>query len=59
LPVAPIARLTQAGVVTVDYASIMAEIMRTNADLLAAKVYAAVDMDFATLMGQIYDSLAK
>ena len=48
-----IARMQQAGVVPVDYASLMAEIMATNADPLAAKVYAALDMDFATLMVQI------
>ena len=53
-----IARMTQAGVVPVDYASIMAEIMGTNADPLAAQVYAAVDMDFATLMGQIHEAIA-
>ena len=51
-----IARIQQSGVVPVDYASIMAEIMATNADPLAAKVYAAVDMDFAALMGQIVEA---
>jgi hypothetical protein len=35
----------------------MAEIMATNADPLAADVYAAVDMDFATLMGQISEAI--
>ena len=54
-----IARLAQAGVVPVDYASIMAEIMRTNADPLAAQVYAATDMDFAVLMGQIHHAILK
>ena len=52
-----IARIQQAGVIPIDYASIMAEILATNADPLAAKVYTAIDMDFATLMDQIVESI--
>ena len=50
---AGIARMTQAGVVLTDYFSIMAEIMQSNADPAAEQVYNAIDLDFATLSGQI------
>jgi nicotinamidase-related amidase len=54
-----ISRIQQAGVVPIDYASIMYEIMATNADPLAADVYAATEMDFATLMGQVTEAIAN
>src|SRR5580700_11349197 len=54
-----IARIQQAGVIPVDYFSIMCEIMATNADPLANEVYAATDLDFATLMGQIFDAITS
>jgi nicotinamidase-related amidase len=54
-----IARIQQAGVIPVDYFSVMCEIMATNADPLARDVYTALDLDFATLMGQITDALTK
>ena len=54
-----IARIQQAGVIPIDYASIMFEIMATNADPLANEVYAATDMDFATLMGQISEAITS
>ena len=47
-----IARIQQAGVVPVDYFSIVCEIMATNADPAANEVYAALDVDFDTVIGQ-------
>jgi len=54
-----IARIQQAGVIPVDYFSIVCEIMATNADPLANEVYAALDLDFATLMGQISEAMTS
>jgi len=54
-----VARIQQAGVIPVDYFSIMCEIMATNADPLANEVYAALDLDFATLMGQINEAISN
>lgn len=50
---AGIARMTQKGVILTDYFAIMAEVMASNADPLANKVYDALDLGFAVLMGQI------
>jgi nicotinamidase-related amidase len=52
-------RIQQAGVIPVDYYSIICEIMATNADPLANDVYAALDMDFATLLGRITDAITS
>jgi hypothetical protein len=54
-----IARIQQAGVIPVDYFSLMCEIMATNADPRANEVYAATDLDFATLMGQIFEAITS
>ena len=54
-----IARIQQAGVIPVDYFSIVCEIMATNADPLANDVYAALDLDFATLLGRITDAITS
>ncbi len=53
------ARIQQAGVIPVDYFSIICEIMATNADPLANDVYAALDLDSTTLMGQITDAITS
>jgi nicotinamidase-related amidase len=53
------ARMQQAGVIPVDYFSIICEIMATNADPLANDVYAALDLDSTTLMGQITDAITS
>src|ERR1700676_2373718 len=53
------ARIQQAGVIPVDYYSIICEIMATNADPLANDVYAALDLDFATLLGRITDAITS
>jgi hypothetical protein len=47
-----IARIQQAGVIPVDYFSIVCEIMATNADRSANEVYPALDVDFDTVVGQ-------
>jgi nicotinamidase-related amidase len=56
---AGLARIAQAGVIPVDYSNVMVEILADNADPLAADVYAALDMPFAVLVGQIADSYTK
>jgi nicotinamidase-related amidase len=53
------ARIQQTGVIPVDYFSIICEIMATNADPLANDVYAALDLDYATLLGQITDAITS
>jgi nicotinamidase-related amidase len=52
-------RLAQAGVIVTDYASTMVEILKDNASPLASDLYAALDMPFATLVGQIFAANTK
>jgi nicotinamidase-related amidase len=52
-------RMQQAGVILIDYATAMIAILADNADPLAAEVYAALDMPFAVLVGQIASALTK
>jgi nicotinamidase-related amidase len=52
-------RMAQAGVIVTDYATTMVEILKDNASPLANDVYAALDMPFATLVGQIFAANAK
>jgi nicotinamidase-related amidase len=52
-------RLTQAGVIVTDYATTMVEILKDNASPLANDLYAALDMPFATLGGQIFAANTK
>ncbi|MEV6233490.1 isochorismatase family protein [Saccharopolyspora shandongensis] len=52
-------RMQQAGVILVDCSSAIVEILADNADPLAADVYAALDMPFAVLVGQITSALPK
>ncbi|RJQ76639.1 isochorismatase family protein [Pseudonocardiaceae bacterium YIM PH 21723] len=47
-------RMQQAGVIPVDYATAVVEVLADNADPLAGDVYAALDMPFAVLVGQIF-----
>jgi len=56
---AGLARLTALGIEVSDYATLMVEIMADNADPKANDVYAALDMPFATLMGQVAAGFAK
>ena len=46
-------RMMQAGVVLSDYATLMVEILKDNARPEAVEVYAAMDMPWAKLVGQI------
>ena len=50
-------RLTQAGVVVADGASLMVEILADNASELAGEVYGALGMDWSILVGQVRASV--
>ncbi|MFD8212858.1 hypothetical protein ACFV2U_03785 [Streptomyces sp. NPDC059697] len=50
---AELLRIQQAGVVVSDYATLMVEALADNAVPEAGAVYAALDMPFAVLVGQI------
>ena len=52
-------RLAQAGVIVTDYATTMVEILKDNASSLANDLYAALDMPFATLLGQVFAANTK
>ncbi len=54
-----IARIQQAGVIPVDYFSIVCEIMATNADPSANEVYAALNVDFDTVIGQFSEAMSS
>jgi nicotinamidase-related amidase len=56
---AGLARLTTLGIEVSDYATMMVEIMADNADPKANDIYAALDMPFATLMGQVATTLSQ
>ena len=51
-------RLSQAGVVVADGASLMVEILADNASAEAGDVYAALGMDWSILVGQLRSSAA-
>ena len=52
-------RMLQAGVIVSDYASLMVEILKDNTRPEAGAVYAAIDMPWAKLVGQIAQAYAK
>jgi nicotinamidase-related amidase len=52
-------RMLQAGVVISDYATLMVEILKDNARPEAGAVYGAIDMPWATLVGQLKQAYAK
>src|SRR5579871_1386553 len=52
-------RMTQAGVIVSDYATLMVEILRDNARPEAGAVYGALDMPWAKLVGQIAQAHGK
>jgi hypothetical protein len=56
---AGLARLVALGIEVSDYATLMVEVMADNADPRAGEVYAALDMPFATLMGQVAKGFGK
>jgi hypothetical protein len=51
--------MLQAGVIVSDYATLMVEILKDNARPEAGEVYAAMDMDWAKLVGQIAQAYGK
>ncbi|WP_394835865.1 isochorismatase family protein [Pendulispora rubella] len=52
-------RLSQAGVILSDYATLMVEILKDNGRPEAGRVYDALDMPWAKLVGQIVASYSK
>jgi len=52
-------RMQRAGVIVSDYATLMVEILKDNARPEAAAVYGALDMPWATLVGQISKAYGK
>jgi hypothetical protein len=51
--------MLQAGVIVSDYTTLMVEILKDNARPEAGEVYAAMDMGWAKLVGQIAQSYGK
>ncbi|UYQ61977.1 isochorismatase family protein [Streptomyces peucetius] len=52
-------RMQQAGVIVTDYATTMVEILADNSHPKGYEVYSALDMPFATLVGQLSTAYAK
>jgi nicotinamidase-related amidase len=52
-------RMMQAGVIVSDYATLMVEVLKDNGRPEAGAVYAALDMDWAKLVGQITQANPK
>jgi nicotinamidase-related amidase len=52
-------RMLQAGVIVSDYTTLMVEILKDNGRPEAGDVYAAMDMDWAKLVGQIAQAYGK
>jgi nicotinamidase-related amidase len=52
-------RMMQAGVILSDYATLIIEVLKDNARPEAGAVYAAIDMDWAKLVGQIAQAHGK
>jgi len=52
-------RMIEAGVIVSDYATLMVEILKDNRRPEAAEVYAALDMSWATLVGQIAGAMRR
>jgi hypothetical protein len=46
-------RMVQAGVIVTDYCTVAVEMLKDNASPKAGDLYAAVDMPFAGLVGQL------
>jgi hypothetical protein len=51
--------MLQAGVIVSDYATLMVEILKDNARPEAGEVYTAMDMGWATLVGQVAQAYRK
>jgi hypothetical protein len=54
-----ITKNNSAGVIPVDYFSIVCEIMATNADPSANEVYAALDQEVERVMGQFSVAMSR
>jgi hypothetical protein len=52
-------RMTQAGVIVSNYATLMVEILKDNRRPEARAVYEALNMPWATLVGQIAGAMRK
>ena len=52
-------RMSQAGVILSDYATLMVEILKDNGRPEAGAVYGAMDMDWAKLVGQMAQAHTK
>src|ERR1043165_36399 len=52
-------RMVQAGVIVIDYSTVAVEMLKDNASPKAGDVYAALDMPFAVLVGQLAGAFAK
>lgn len=52
-------RMVQAGVILIDYATVAVEMLKDNASPKAGALYAALDMPFAGLVGQLAGAFAK
>ena len=51
-------RMVQAGVIVSDYATVAVEMLKDNASPKAGELYAALDMPFAGLVGQLAGAFA-
>jgi nicotinamidase-related amidase len=52
-------RMLQAGVIVTDYATVAVEMLKDNASPKAGELYAALDMPFAGLVGQLAGAFGK
>lgn len=52
-------RMVQAGVIVVDYATVAVEMLKDNVSPKAGELYAALDMPFAGLIGQLAGAFAQ
>jgi len=52
-------RMVQAGVIVTDYATVAVEMLKDNASPKAGELYAALDMPFAGLVGQLAGAFAQ
>src|SRR3989442_7548225 len=52
-------RMVQAGVIVTDYATVAVEMLQDNASPMAGDLYAALDMPWAGLVGQLAGAFAK
>jgi len=52
-------RMVQAGVIVTDYSTVAVEMLKDNASPRAGELYAALDMSFAVLVGQLAGAFGK